>query len=138
MQFQPSETLKSRSYLSLILAQFLAAFNDQAIHIVAIFYAGDMLARYVGLHIGHWYVDDKAVISVVTACFISPFFFFSPLAGILADKYSKRTILVLWKVAEVGMMAVALVGFLLPHLGAAGLCNPELLAQWSAVLVISV
>src|SRR6516165_2267253 len=138
MQFQASDTLKSRSYLSLILAQFLAAFNDQAIHIVAIFYAGDMLARYVGARIGRWSIDDEAVISIVTACFISPFFFFSPLAGILADKYSKRSIIVYWKVAEVLMMALALVGFLLPHLGAAGLCNPELLAQWSAVLVISV
>jgi acyl-[acyl-carrier-protein]-phospholipid O-acyltransferase/long-chain-fatty-acid--[acyl-carrier-protein] ligase len=137
MQFQPSETLQSRTYIGLILAQFLAAFNDQAIHIVAIFYAGDVLVRYVG-HLGSWHVDEKAIISLVTACFISPFFFFSPLAGMLADKYSKRSILVLWKVAEVGMMAVALVGFLLPHLGAAGLCNPELLAQWSAVLVISV
>src|SRR5207249_10188273 len=100
MQFQASDNLKSRSYLALILAQFLAAFNDQAIHIVAIFYAGDMLVRYVDLHIGHRHVDDKAIISVVTACFIAPFFFFSTLAGMLADKYSKRTILVVWKLAE--------------------------------------
>src|SRR5216684_9387283 len=55
MQFQPADTLKSRSYIGLILAQFLAAFNDQAIHIVAIFYAGDMLVHYVGSGI-----DDKA------------------------------------------------------------------------------
>jgi acyl-[acyl-carrier-protein]-phospholipid O-acyltransferase/long-chain-fatty-acid--[acyl-carrier-protein] ligase len=138
MQFQPSETLKSRSYLSLILAQFLAAFNDQAIHIVAIFYAGDMLARYVGLHIGHWYVDDKAVISVVTACFISPFFFFSPLAGILADKYSKRTIVVFWKAAEVAMMGLAFIAFLLPHMAAAQGPSSETISVVSAILVISV
>src|SRR5712692_3730918 len=137
MQFQPSETLKSRTYLGLILAQFLAAFNDQAIHIVAIFYAGDLLVRYVG-HLGNWRVDEKAIISLVTACFIAPFFFFSPLAGMLADKYSKRSILVLWKVAEVAMMAVALVGFLLPHLSGAGFADSETLAQWSALLVVSV
>src|SRR5437868_1347674 len=104
MQFQASDTLQSRSYVGLILAQFLAAFNDQAIHIVAIFYAGDMLVRYVALP----HLDDKAVIAVVTACFISPFFFFSPLAGMLADRYSKRTTVVLWKLAEVGMMGLAL------------------------------
>jgi acyl-[acyl-carrier-protein]-phospholipid O-acyltransferase/long-chain-fatty-acid--[acyl-carrier-protein] ligase len=137
MQFQPSETLKSRTYLGLILAQFLAAFNDQAIHMVAIFYAGDLLVRYVG-HLGNWRIDEKAVISLVTACFITPFFLFSPLAGMLADKYSKRNILVLWKLAEVAMMAIALVGFLLPHLGVAGLAEPETLAQWSALLVVSV
>src|SRR5262245_7256922 len=89
MQFQPSTTLKSRSYIGLILAQFLAAFNDQAIHIVAIFYAGDMLVRYVALEP----VKDTEIISIVTACFISPFLFFSTLAGMLADKYSKRSTL---------------------------------------------
>src|SRR5438445_11348817 len=134
MQFQPSATLKSRSYVGLILAQFLAAFNDQAIHFVAIFYAGDMLVHFVGVP----HIDDKLVIAIVTACFISPFLFFSTLAGMLADKYSKRRTLVFWKVAEVGMMALALAGFLLPRLAGG---EPELsrtLALWSGVLVVSV
>ena len=48
MTFRPSDTLQSRTYLGLILAQFLAAFNDQTIHIVAIFYASDMLVHYLG------------------------------------------------------------------------------------------
>src|SRR5260370_5089808 len=137
MHFQPAESLKSRTYVGLILAQFLAAFNDQAIHIVAIFYAGDMLVRYVG-HLGSWHVDEKAVISVVTACFITPFFFFSPLAGMLADKYSKRNILVLWKDAEVAMMAVSLLRFLLPHFADAGFGDPDTFAQGSSALVVSV
>jgi acyl-[acyl-carrier-protein]-phospholipid O-acyltransferase/long-chain-fatty-acid--[acyl-carrier-protein] ligase len=137
MQFQPSPTLRSRTYIGLILAQFLAAFNDQAIHIVAIFYAGDMLVRFVGLRLGHVAVDDKMVISIVTACFISPFLFFSTLAGMLADKFSKRTTLVFWKLAEVGMMALALAGFLLPHF-AGTLASAETLALWSAILVVSV
>jgi acyl-[acyl-carrier-protein]-phospholipid O-acyltransferase/long-chain-fatty-acid--[acyl-carrier-protein] ligase len=137
MQFQPSDTLKSRTYIGLIVAQFLAAFNDQAIHIVAIFYAGDMLVRYVG-QVANWRVDEKGIISLVTACFIAPFFFFSPLAGMLADRYSKRSILVLWKVAEVGMMAVAFLGFLLLHLADTGLASPQTLATWSALLVVSV
>src|SRR5438552_2709532 len=131
MQFQPTYTLKSRSYLGLIVAQFLAAFNDHAIHSVAIFYAGDILFRFVRLP----HIDDKAVISIVTACFISPFLFFSTLAGMLADRYSKRATLVFWKLAEVGMMALALAGFLLPRLAGA---EPELsrtLALWSGVLV---
>jgi acyl-[acyl-carrier-protein]-phospholipid O-acyltransferase/long-chain-fatty-acid--[acyl-carrier-protein] ligase len=134
MQFQASDTLKSRSYVSLIVAQFLAAFNDQAIHIVAIFYAGDLLLRYVHMR----GMDEKAIISIVTACFISPFLFFSTLAGMLADKYSKRTTLVFWKVAEVGMMALALAGFLLPHLAGGDPATAKSLAQWSAFLVVSV
>jgi acyl-[acyl-carrier-protein]-phospholipid O-acyltransferase/long-chain-fatty-acid--[acyl-carrier-protein] ligase len=143
MHFQPAESLKSRTYVGLILAQFLAAFNDQAIHIVAIFYAGDIFVRYLGLRLGSSYVDDKDVILVVTACFIAPFFFFSTLAGMLADKYSKRRILVFWKVAEIVLMAVALLAFALPHFAETSLAaslhiSPETSAFWSAALVVSV
>src|SRR6266487_2514393 len=98
LDFQPSSTLKSRSFIGLVLSQFLAAFNDQASHIVAFFYATDMLVRFVGVS----HIDTKVVVSIVTACFITPFFLFSPLAGVLADKYSKRNIIVFWKMVEVG------------------------------------
>ena len=73
MLFQPSPTLKSRTYVGLITSQFLAAFNDQASHIVALFYATDMLVRFAGVP----HVDSKTLISIVTACFILPFFLFS-------------------------------------------------------------
>lgn len=112
MTFTPAKTLKDRSYIGLVLSQFLAAFNDQAIHIVAIFYASDLLHGYV--HLGGF--DQKLIVSIVTACFISPFFFFSPLAGILADKYSKQRTIVFWKVAEVFITGLALFAFVLPHL----------------------
>src|SRR5262249_3562436 len=62
---------------------------------------------------------------------------FSPLAGMLADKFSKRNILVFWKFAEVGMMALAFLGFLLPHAAAAGWGEPRTVAIWSAGLVIA-
>src|SRR5262249_51992398 len=63
---------------------------------------------------------------------------FSTLAGMLADKYSKRSTLVFWKLAEVGMMALALAGFLLPHFAGADEATARTLALWSAALVISV
>jgi MFS family permease len=91
MPHQPSETLKNRSFIGLILSQFLAAFNDQATHIVAIFFASDMLVRYAGVSIGSHYLAEKDVIMTVTACFIAPFLLFSPIAGPIADRYSKRT-----------------------------------------------
>jgi hypothetical protein len=46
MANQLATSLKSRSYLGLLLAQFTATFNDQAIHMVAVFYAVDLLVRY--------------------------------------------------------------------------------------------
>ncbi|HEY2882161.1 MAG TPA: MFS transporter, partial [Pirellulales bacterium] len=132
--FEPSTTLKSRSFLGLVLSQFLAAFNDQASHIVAFFYATDMLVRFVGVK----NIDTKFVVSVVTACFITPFFLFSPLAGVLADKYSKRNIVVFWKLVEVGIMSVALLALLLPHFGGGDLASQKMLAVVSSVLMVSI
>lgn len=132
MKFEPSKTLASRTYIGLVLSQFLAAFNDQAIHVVAIFYASDMLVRFA--HVEG--VDHKLVLAIVTACFISPFFFFSPLAGILADKFSKRATIVFWKAAEVVITGLALVAFLLPHTIDWGWASPQMVAAISAVLLI--
>src|SRR5215471_11870283 len=133
-KFRPSPTLKSRSFIGLVLSQFLAAFNDQASHIVAFFYATDMLVRFVGVP----HVDTKFVVSIVTACFITPFFLFSPLAGVLADKYSKRDIVVFWKLVEVGIMTVALGALLLPHLAGLGIASSQVLAVVSSVTMVSI
>src|SRR5215469_12816743 len=37
--FQPADNLRSRTFLGLLVAQFLAAFNDQAIHASSMFFA---------------------------------------------------------------------------------------------------
>ena len=37
--FEPADNLRSRTFLGLLVAQFLAAFNDQAIHASAMFFA---------------------------------------------------------------------------------------------------
>jgi MFS family permease len=76
-------------------------------------------------------------VTIVTACFISPFFFFSPLAGVLADKFSKRAIIVFWKYAEIAITGVALVGFLLPHAAGWGWASPQTLAVLGAALVVA-
>lgn len=128
----PSPTLKTPTYLGLVFSQFLAAFNDQATHIIAVFYASDMLVRYAKVP----WIDEKTVVFIVPACFVAPFFLFSPLAGVLADKYSKRNIVVFWKMAEVAMMGLAMVGFLLPTLAAAGWGEPRAMAIWSAAIAI--
>jgi acyl-[acyl-carrier-protein]-phospholipid O-acyltransferase/long-chain-fatty-acid--[acyl-carrier-protein] ligase len=133
MHDQLSETLKSRTFIGLLLAQFTATFNDQAIHTVAVFYAVDMLVRYAHVR----WIDEKAVVSIVTACFITPFLLFSPFAGTLGDRFSKRSVIVFWKVAEVGMMGLALVGFILPHLVPSDSPSLPTLAIWSAALVIA-
>jgi acyl-[acyl-carrier-protein]-phospholipid O-acyltransferase/long-chain-fatty-acid--[acyl-carrier-protein] ligase len=133
MKSHLSETLTSRTFIGLLLAQFTATFNDQAIHMVAVFYSVDMLVRFV--HVRG--IDDKKVIAIVTACFMLPFLMFSSYAGALGDRFSKRSVIVFWKVAEVFMMGLALLGLSLPHFVAADSLNLPTLAVWSSVLVIS-
>ena len=109
----PASTLATRTYIGLLAAQFLAAFNDQAIHAAAMFFA-----------INTQTLSEAQAISLMPILFYAPWALFCTLAGYLADRYSKRATLVFWKVAEVGICGLALVGFWLgtdgghPHIGA--------------------
>jgi MFS family permease/1-acyl-sn-glycerol-3-phosphate acyltransferase len=102
MVHQPADTLKNRSFIGLIIAQFLAGFNDQAIHAAAMFYA-------IRMDI----LTEKLAISLMPILFYAPWAIFCTLSGYLADRFSKRYALVIWKIAEVFIAAVALLGFYL-------------------------
>src|SRR2546423_13355381 len=95
--FEPADNLRSRTFLGLLIAQFLAAFNDQAIHASAMFFAINQQA-----------LSEAQAISLMPILFYAPWALFCTLAGFLADRYSKRSALVFWKVAEIGITAVAL------------------------------
>lgn len=105
MAFTPSDRLTNRTFIGLLTAQFLAAFNDQAIHAAAMFFAFHQ-------HL----MTEATAISLMPILFYAPWAVFCTLAGYYADRYSKRHSLVFWKIVEVAICAVALLGF---HLGAA-------------------
>jgi len=96
----PADTLATRTYAGLLAAQFLAAFNDQAIHAAAMFFA-------INTHT----LSEAQAISMMPILFYAPWALFCTLAGYLADRFSKRTTLVFWKMAEVGICSLALFGF---------------------------
>ncbi len=96
----PSRGLMSRTFIGLLVAQFFAAFNDQAVHASAMFFA-----------INTQTLSERDAISLMPILFYAPWALFCTIAGYFADKYSKRNALVTWKVAEVGITAVALLGF---------------------------
>jgi MFS family permease len=100
MLFQPSDRLLSRTFVGLLLAQFLAAFNDQAIHASAMFFA-----------INQKSLSAANAITWMPVLFYAPWAIFCTLAGYLADRYSKRQSLVFWKCAEIGITLIALAGF---------------------------
>jgi MFS family permease len=100
MSFQRVDSLKSRTFIGLLVAQFFAAFNDQAIHASAMFFA-----------INHKTFDEAKAISLMPILFYAPWALFCTLSGWLADRFSKRQSLIFWKIAEVGITATALLGF---------------------------
>lgn len=111
--FPKAETLANRTFIGLLIAQFLAAFNDQAIHASAMFFAINTKS-----------MTESTAISLMPILFFAPWAIFPTLAGYFADKYSKRTTLVFWKFAEIGITGLALLGFIIgselnmPNIGA--------------------
>jgi hypothetical protein len=100
MPFQPVTSLRSRTFIGLLIAQFFAAFNDQAIHASGMFYA-----------INQQTLDADAAISLMPILFYVPWVLFGTVAGYLADRFSKQRSLIFWKYAEVGITLIALAGF---------------------------
>ena len=92
--------LRSRTFIGLLVAQFLAAFNDQAIHAAAMFFA-----------INTQTLTEENAITLMPILFYAPWAIFCTVAGFLADKYSKRRALVGWKWAEVLIAAAVAGGF---------------------------
>jgi MFS family permease len=84
----------------MLIAQFLAAFNDQAIHASAMFFA-----------INTRTMTQSTAITWMPILFYTPWALFCTLAGYFADRYSKRSAMVLWKFIEIGITLLALVGF---------------------------
>ena len=91
--------LKGRSFWALVVTQFLGAANDNAFKLVVTFLvlsktSADVLAQVTYM-------------SAIGAVFVLPFLLFSTWAGYLADRFSKRTILVAAKVGEAAVMLAA-------------------------------
>lgn len=81
-----------RSFNFLVGAQFLGAFNDNLFKQLILFLAADYL------------FPGKDVQGVAFAVFALPFVLFSGIAGDLSERYSKQTIILYMKIAEVAVM----------------------------------
>lgn len=96
----PPLPFRNRSFLSFLATQALGAFNDnvfkQVVLLLCVGYAA------VG-------VDFQAIVQFA---FALPFLVFSGLAGDLADRWSKGRLMVLCKVAEIGVMGLGVLAFL--------------------------
>jgi acyl-[acyl-carrier-protein]-phospholipid O-acyltransferase/long-chain-fatty-acid--[acyl-carrier-protein] ligase len=98
--FVQYDTVKNPTFYGLLIAEFLAAFNDQCIHASAMFFAIQKQA-----------LTPTQAIALMPILFYAPWALFCTLSAYFADRYSKRNSLIFWKVAEVGITALALLGF---------------------------
>ena len=98
--------MTSRRFLPLWLAQLTVAFNDQFLKLALI-----TLVTWGGVSVGG--MAPEVLVPVAGTLFTAPFFLFSALAGQVADKYDKALVLRRVKQAEVIIMLIAAVGFLI-------------------------
>lgn len=91
----------SRSFDWHNATQFLGALNDNVFRWLLVFFLISVLGEE----------NAAAVTSKTGAVFVVPFLFFTPLAGVVADRFSKRTIIVIAKIAELVLMIVGSVMF---------------------------
>ena len=100
------KSLTSRSFLGLLVTQFLGAVNDN-------------MFRWLVVPIGKQTVDnDQAALalSLGLASFVIPYLLLASVAGYLADRFSKRTVVVGCKIAEVVIMGLGVLSILTGNL----------------------
>ncbi|MDD3352961.1 MFS transporter [Zoogloea sp.] len=97
--------LATHRFRPFFLTQFLGAFNDNLFKNALVVLLTFQAARWTPL-------DPALLANLAGGIFILPFFLFSASAGQLADKYDKAALTRLVKLLEIGIMGVALTGFL--------------------------
>ncbi|HVR87306.1 MAG TPA: MFS transporter [Planctomycetota bacterium] len=100
---RPASPARFGAYL---YTQYFSAFNDN-VHAMAI-------GLYFAKASGSNETDAGLWQSIIGAAFVVPFILLSPLAGSIADRYNKRTILILAKWIEILPISVSVLAAFLP------------------------
>lgn len=85
--------LWSPSFAALLVTQFLVAFNDN-------------MFRWLIIPIGKAYIEPAKALQWGAVAFLAPFVLLAGVAGFFADRYSKRSVMVACKVAEIVIMVL--------------------------------
>ena len=93
-----------RRFGPFFFTQFLGAFNDNVLKNAIVILITFETVRLAA-------VAAPVAVNIAAGLFVLPFFLFSATAGQLADKYDKAAIIRWVKLAEIGIMALAAVGF---------------------------
>ncbi|HSE58777.1 MAG TPA: MFS transporter, partial [Nitrospiraceae bacterium] len=112
MQASPPHPLRG-----LLIAQFFGAFNDNAWKLLVALLAIRQVTAAVGPTGPAFEAESQTQATLAFVVFTLPLMLFSIVAGVLADRVSKRTVLVFMKVAEVALMAAGTLALWLNPLG---------------------
>lgn len=96
-------SLQSLSFIGLLLTQFLGATNDN-------------ILRWLVIGIGKEYVTPdqvSTVLAVGSGCLVLPYLFLAAPAGYLADRFSKRDVIIRCKIAEIVIMCAAIAAIII-------------------------
>lgn len=86
--------LKSTGFRAFLATQFLGAFNDNLFKLLLVCFAMNLLTRE----------QQNNYVPLATALFTLPYILFSSYAGFLADRFSKRAVMIATKAAEIAIM----------------------------------
>ena len=108
------ELLHDRGFWGMAITQFLGAFNDNLFKQLLLLLATPALVEKAA-ELGKVVEDTDAVKgdqqAGATIVFAAAFLIFSGVAGWLADRTSKRSLIILSKVAEIVVMVAGMIGF---------------------------
>ena len=106
--------LWSAGYIGVLLTQFLGSFNDNLLRWLSVCVAEQigLLRGLTGEAADSW----KTLMLVLGGVsFTLPYLFLMPLSGSLADRFSKRSVMVVMKVAEIVIMCYAVAMIIQGH-----------------------
>lgn len=110
---QAGSVFRDRSFQGLAVSQFLGAFNDNLFKQLVLLLCVSRAATETASG-----ADGTDLQPVAMAVFALPWLVFSGFAGVLADRTSKRSGILLFKSAEILVMAAGLLAFLSGELSA--------------------
>ncbi|MGI9874623.1 MFS transporter [Vibrio chagasii] len=105
-----SSLLTQKRFLPYFITQFLGAFNDNIFKNVLLLFVAFASVDTLP-------ISSNLFINLAAGLFILPFFLFSALAGVLADKYEKSWFIRKVKLLEVVIMSLGAIGFIYESYG---------------------
>ncbi len=106
----------SRSFLALVATQFFVSLNDNMFRWLVMSIGKELLRdhwREMPAIIRDSMRPEDAALSLGLACFTLPFLVFAAPAGFLADRFSKRRVMVACKAAELAVIGLGVVAILI-------------------------